>query len=559
MTLNHEYHSLDNTPALYVAPWTNAANAVQLTGVPLTNANALHIAIVDGNGDQITSFGGGTQYADGAARGTATGTLAMVDDGTNIQSIAGDSLGRLKIATIETSITPGTAATNLGKAEDAPHSSGDVGVMALGVRNDTGAVLAGSDGDYLPLTTDSTGALRTDLNGTVSTNNSSTATLTANSVFTGTGEDVLNYNEMRITVIASHASATDGLSIQQSSDNSNWDITDTYTVAATTGKTYSVPRQARYFRVVYTNGGTNQTSFRLQTILNRLGSQASSQRPGDAYTNETDLQQMWAFNSLWNGATWDRMKGDTTNGLWVNVKSGIVTGSLTHNNAVPGANNIGALTALANAVSPTFTETDLTLLSVNLTGNLRTTLQQISGTTILTGNGTTGAGSQRVTIASDNTPFPVKIDQTTPGTTNAVAIAQLGSTTISTGVGATGAGVQRMVIANDAGRTLVSKGGSAGSNGDNTLVAAGTNKLKVYAFSISTISATAVTCIFQSGASGTELWRVVLQTPASVAGGANLVVQPPAWLFSTAAATLLNLNLSAAVTVHWSVSYFDEA
>lgn len=47
-------------------------------------------------------------------------------------------------------------------------------------------------------------------------------------------------------------------------------------------------------------------------------------------------------------------------------------------------------------------------------------LAQIGANTILTGNGVTGTGSQRVTVSSDNTPFAVKIDQTTPGTTNAV-------------------------------------------------------------------------------------------------------------------------------------------
>ena len=109
------------------------------------------------------------------------------------------------------------------------------------------------------------------------------------------------------------------------------------------------------------------------------------------------------------------------------------------------------------------------------------------------------------------------------------------------------------------GKTLVSKSGSVNGNGDNTLVAAGTNRLKIYAFSISTPSTTAVTCIFQSGASGTELWRVVLQAPASVTTGANLAVSPPAWLFATSSATLLNLNLSSGQTVHWSCSYFDEA
>lgn len=62
-----------------------------------------------------------------------------------------------------------------------------------------------------------------------------------------------------------------------------------------------------------------------------------------------------------------------------------------------------------------------------------TNLAQMNGAALLMGNGVTGTGSQRVTIASDNTPFSIKIDQTTPGTTNAVSIAQIGGTTIVNG------------------------------------------------------------------------------------------------------------------------------
>lgn len=274
---------------------------------------------------KVTSNGGGgTEYADGTARGTATGTLAMGDDGTNIQSLSCDNTGKLNINIS----SPGTSATSLGKAEDAPHTTGDVGVMALGVRNDSGSVLA-ADGDYVPLTLDATGALRVDLNGTVSANNSSVVALAGGASFTGTSDDCINYNEIRISVIASHASATDGLSIQQSSDGTNWDITDTYTIPATTGKTYSVPRQARYMRVVYTNGATLQTSFRLQTILNRIGARVSSQRAGDAYTNETDLEQNQVFPMGYNGATWDRLRATIANGLAVDVTrlSALVAGS----------------------------------------------------------------------------------------------------------------------------------------------------------------------------------------------------------------------------------------
>lgn len=43
----------------------------------------------------------------------------------------------------------------------------------------------------------------------------------------------------------------------------------------------------------------------------------------------------------------------------------------------------------------------------------------------------------------------VGLDQTTPGTTNAVAVAQIGSTTVATGNGVVSAGVQRVAIASD--------------------------------------------------------------------------------------------------------------
>lgn len=58
-----------------------------------------------------------------------------------------------------TSVVPGVGATNLGKAEDAPHTSGDVGVMMLGVRNEGNEDFSGTDGDYLPVAVDAKGHL----------------------------------------------------------------------------------------------------------------------------------------------------------------------------------------------------------------------------------------------------------------------------------------------------------------------------------------------------------------------------------------------------------------
>src|SRR3989338_6571736 len=59
--------------------------------------NALDVQIRTSSGVAVDTFGGGTQYADGDVRGTATGTLLMIDDGTNIQSAIGTTAGVLKV------------------------------------------------------------------------------------------------------------------------------------------------------------------------------------------------------------------------------------------------------------------------------------------------------------------------------------------------------------------------------------------------------------------------------------------------------------------------------
>jgi predicted nucleic-acid-binding Zn-ribbon protein len=68
-------------------------------------------------------------------------------DGTDIVPLDVDSNGAVKIG----DVIPGTAATNLGKAEDVAFAGGDVGVAAMAVRTDTAVNRSGTDGDYEPL------------------------------------------------------------------------------------------------------------------------------------------------------------------------------------------------------------------------------------------------------------------------------------------------------------------------------------------------------------------------------------------------------------------------
>lgn len=170
----------------------------------------------------------------------------------------------------------------------------------------------------------------------VSTANSSTSVLGAGAAFTGTSEDISNYAQVFVNVFASHASATDGLSLQQSSNGTNWDIVDTFTIVATIGRILSLNPGAQFFRVVYTNGGTLQTSFRLQTIFKRFYSLPRSQRSSDAFSNENDLDMTQAFAMVWNGTTWDRQPGTTAGAT---VKQA-VSGTATLANVASSASNV---------------------------------------------------------------------------------------------------------------------------------------------------------------------------------------------------------------------------
>lgn len=95
--------------------------------------------------------------------GTTTQRVCLATDvalpaGTNaigkLSANSGIDIGDVDI----TSVVPGVAATSLGKAEDAAHTTGDTGVMALAVRNDTIAALANTTLDYIPITTNNVGA-----------------------------------------------------------------------------------------------------------------------------------------------------------------------------------------------------------------------------------------------------------------------------------------------------------------------------------------------------------------------------------------------------------------
>lgn len=216
-----------------------------------------------------------------------------------------------------------------------------------GAATSTYAQIGNSDGTFsgtnpLPVSFAASASQAITVSNVVSALNSSAVVLANGGVFTALAEDVTNYASISVSVFADQASATDGLSIQQSSDGSNWDITDVYSVTASTGKVYSVQPISRYFRIVYTNGGTLQGAFRLSTVLHIIAAQPSSQRTSDGYTNETDLQQFWGFNSAFNGTTWDRQRNTAGEGNALRVQMA--------NDAIASVNVVGYLASTASNI-----------------------------------------------------------------------------------------------------------------------------------------------------------------------------------------------------------------
>lgn len=100
-----------------------------------------------------------TTGADGTANDVTNANPVPVSDASG--SLTVDNAGTFSVQA--SAVVPGTGATNLGKAEDAAHTSGDVGVLSLGVRQDADTSPVSADGDYHAPIFDSAGNLKVNI------------------------------------------------------------------------------------------------------------------------------------------------------------------------------------------------------------------------------------------------------------------------------------------------------------------------------------------------------------------------------------------------------------
>jgi len=127
----------------------------------------------------------------------------------------------------------------------------------------------------------------------VSTGNTSTAALAGGAQFTGQWEDVLRFSEITIMIATDQASATNGLSMQFSSDGKNIDREKKVSVSST-GSAHTLVVISRYFRITYLNGATPQGHFRLHVIHHATKNKELTSTLNQTITNDIDVQNVRA-------------------------------------------------------------------------------------------------------------------------------------------------------------------------------------------------------------------------------------------------------------------------
>lgn len=186
-------------PVLQVDPKGNPIPQILSSGggggprvVRINNPDDINVSL-DGESVVVNQVSGAIystnlQQVDGTAVAAGSGVdgggvqrvIHVTDVATSVRAIAnsGVDIGDVDV----TSVIPGTGATNLGKAEDNAHTSGDVGMMSLAVRQSTQADFA-ADGDYVPFSVNDDGELR------VTTAASTGVTHTDDAAFTVASDD----------------------------------------------------------------------------------------------------------------------------------------------------------------------------------------------------------------------------------------------------------------------------------------------------------------------------------------------------------------------------------
>ena len=524
---------------------------------------------------------------------TNSGTFAVQVDsalpaGTNaigkLSANSGVDIGDVDV----TSVIPGTAATNLGKAVDSASGATDTGVAPLAIRDDSLTALAAAENDYVPFRVNSTGALHV----------------------TGAGGGT----QYQVDDVAGATdTGTLGLVVRD----------DALTTLTPADGDYTSLR-VNSTGALHVTGGGGGTEYNEDdaTPATIIGTATLMERD-DALSAVTPAEGDWiGFRGTAEGALWTQDSNSDAALAALQIMDDWDESDRAKVNVIAGQAGIAGGTGIDGATVPRVTlATDVALpagtnaigkLSANSgvdIGDVDVTSQDgVAAEDAALGNGMLlqgDDGTDRKNVTVDATSGNLQVDVSTalPAGTNAIGklsansgvdIGDVDVTSVIPGVGATNlgkaedaahssgdTGVMPLAVRNDDLASLVGTDGDyaplqvtqngallmcpaanddykyaiidAASSGDNTLVAAAGASTKIRVLALFMVSAGTVTARVESGAAGTALTG---QMNLIANSGFSLPYNPAGW-FETAANTLLNLELSGAISVDGSLTYIE--
>lgn len=440
---------------------------------------------------------------------------------------------------------------NIVSVEDAVHGSGDSGVMALAVRNDALAALAGTDGDYAPLQVNASGALFIQEGSALDV---SGATLTVNAhAVTNAGTFVVQEDGAALTAL-------------QIIDNPVFADDAAFTLASSSVSVAGAIRDDALSTLTAVEG---------DAVPLRVGSTGALHVTGSAGVTEFAEDTAHTTGALGNLALGVRRDADTSP----------VSADADYHTMI--FNSVGALKV------EIFDGGDTLTVGSHAVTNAGTFAVQVSDTSFAVADGNAlgegvlvqgDDGTDRKNINVDATTGDVQVDVTNTvtvdlGANNDVTIDSSSIVKAEDAAHSSGdAGVMSLAVRNDDLAALAGTDGDYApfqvtengallscpaandaylyaviddaTSGNNTIIAAvASRKIRVLAYTL--IAAGTVNARWEDGAGGTAL-----------SGQMNLVANSgasppfnPGGHFETGVNTLLNLELSAGISVDGHLTY----
>jgi hypothetical protein len=430
--------------------------------------------IVTSGGVTIDSFGGGTEYNSGDAKGSLTGKVMLGSDGTLVRALSLLSNGTVNVSLANNTAnsTPVQVQSNSANLATATLQGGGL-PAALGTG---GGIKVDGSGTALPVSAASLplpsgaatsalqgGGLPADLGagGGVKVDGSGTALPVSGTVTANAGTN-LNTSTLSTEATLAKLTVAQGASLGSNTQamvgGSVTTAAPTYTNGQISPFTLTTKGTARFTlfdsagnEVTNMGGGTQFANgaaigtgvgnlmhgsvttasptystgtvapFSLDTsgsvrvaIISGAGSGGTAMTDAGAFT-----AGVTSFTP--SGGTYVAARAAITTGqggtIALNAKRGqFVT--------LEDASSVALTGSAGSASAAVLTVQGIsggTTIPVTPAANSSVNFNQLAGTAVSTSNGTVDAGTQRVAVASNNTPFAVKTDQTTHGTTDKVA------------------------------------------------------------------------------------------------------------------------------------------